>query len=61
MVMKQLRTVKKGRDTGRLNRAEVRAAVIAARDRSAPQDERVADALGTEPIEVLGQEKFGGE
>jgi hypothetical protein len=39
MATKQLRTVKKSNQTGRLNRAEVRSAVITMRDKSAGQDE----------------------
>ena len=34
MAKKQLRTVKKSGETGRLNRAEVRSAVITVRDKS---------------------------
>lgn len=37
MAKKQLRTVKKSSQTGRLNRAEVRSAVITVRDKSTSQ------------------------
>ena len=51
MAKKQLRTVKKSGETGRLNRDEVRSAVIAVRDAPAVQS-RASASTGPYPASV---------
>ena len=59
MATKQLRTVKKSADTGRLNRAEVRSAVITVRDSSIGQYKSTG-ASKRHPASSKSQPRGGG-